>query len=116
LRGEQLERLLRPVGREHLPTARGRDEARDAEAAAELDDAPAAQARRQRLGERQPGRPELRPVRQELLLREDVLVDQRLRVRRAEQRELQPAGDHGVVYELDAGWMFWFTWNTLSGS
>src|SRR4051794_1127030 len=84
---QQSDRVLGPVRRDHLRPTRGRNERGHSEAATELDDAQAAHLR-QRLGERERGRPQLGPVRKELVVCEGVLVDQRLRHVRAQQREL----------------------------
>ena len=65
-----VDRVLRPVGGGHVALRRGRDERRDAEPAAELGDAQARRPSRQRAGERQRGRPQLGPVRQELVVGE----------------------------------------------
>src|SRR4051794_8973307 len=84
---QERDRILGPVRRDHRRPAGSRDERGDAEPAAELDE-PEATHVRQRLGERGRRRPELGPVRQELVLRERVLVDQRLGRFGAQQVEL----------------------------
>src|SRR5581483_7578713 len=78
--------------------ARGGDERRDAEAAAELDHAHPVEPLGQGAREREAGGPELGPVRQELVLGERLLVEERLRLRRPPELELdaadpEPVGD-----------------------
>jgi hypothetical protein len=53
------------------------------------------------LGECDPARPELRPVRQELVLFERLLVDQLVGARRSQQRELPP-GDLDALLDQSA--------------
>ena len=52
------------------------------------------------LREREPARPELRPVRQELLALERLLAQQRLAVARREHQQLAPGERHHVLDEL----------------
>ena len=93
---QQLDRVLRPVGGEHVGAAERRGERRQPEPTAELEDLqPAQLASRDVAGKCEAARPELGPVRQELLLVERGLVDQLLRARRAEDLEAQ------AVPELD---------------
>jgi hypothetical protein len=80
---------------------RGGD-AREAEPAAELEHAHAAQrARRERAGERDAARPELGPVRQVLLALERLLVEQVLAVARADDGEPPPAERHRLLDHVD---------------
>ena len=74
---------------------------RQPEPAAELEHAPPAQRRRaDRARERDPARPQLGPVRQELLVLERLLVEQRLAVARREQAQLAPAQCDDVLDEI----------------
>ena len=85
---EQSDRVLRPVRREHLGTTKRRRERRQPEATAELEHPTCAQLEaRDMAGKRDSARPELGPVRQELLLVERRLVDQLLCTRRPEDRQ-----------------------------
>ena len=85
---EQLDRVLRPVRREHLGAAKRRRERRQPKPTAELEHPARAQLEaRDMAGKRDSARPELGPVRQELLLVERRLVDQLLCTRRPEDRQ-----------------------------
>ena len=93
---QELDRILRPVRRENLGAAQRRGECGQPETAPELE--------YPTTGERKPGdvprkgepaRPELGPVREELLLVERRLVDQVVGARRTEDLEPEP------VPELD---------------
>jgi hypothetical protein len=50
-------------------------------------------------GEREAARPQLRPVRQELVALERGLVDQLLCVRRPQNRQTQPAGELDLLFD-----------------
>ena len=87
---EQLDRLLRPVGRENLTAAERCRERRETEPAAELEHFPAAELEARYMpGESEAAGPQLRPVREELLFVERRLVDQLLGARRPEDRKAQ---------------------------
>ena len=85
---DQLDRVLRPIRGEHLCAAQRRRERRQSQPASELEDTPPCQVA---IGdvprEGEPARPELGPVRQELLLVERRLVDQLLSARRPQNRQ-----------------------------
>ena len=83
---QQLDRVLRPVRRESVGPAQRRRERRKAEPAAELDHLAAREVEPRNVArKRESARPELRPVREELLLVERGLVNQRLGIRRAQE-------------------------------
>ena len=97
---QELDRVLRPVGREHLRTAQRRGERGQAEAAAELHDTPPAQLEARDVArEGEPARPQLGPVGQELLLVERRLVDQLVGARRPQDREPQPGGELDLLLD-----------------
>jgi len=99
VRGEQRDGILGPIGREHVGAAQRGRERRQAETGAELEDARAGKvAGRHVLRQRDAARPQLGPVRQELFLREDALVDQLLGARRTQQRQ-RPPGDEELVLD-----------------
>jgi hypothetical protein len=98
VRSKQRDRILGPVGREHVGAAERSREGRQAETRAELEDARAYElARRDVLGERDAARPQLGPVWEELLVREGVVVDQLLGARRTQQRQRPPRDDELVL-------------------
>ena len=85
--------VVRPVCREHARAAKSRRERRKPEPCTELEHAPAAKVeRRYDLRERDAARPELRPVRQELVLVEGLFVDELVGVRRPQERDA-PVGE-----------------------
>ena len=98
--GGDAHRLGRPVRRHHLGAAQRGDQRGDREAAAQLQHARRARGR-QRPGERQRARPQLGPVRQVLLVREGLLVDQRLVVARAQQPQPVAGHDHLGVHQVE---------------
>ena len=101
---QQLDRLRRPVGREHAPARERGGEARQPEPAAQLQRARAVQrAHRDAPRQRDAARPQLRPVGQELLVLEGVLVDQRLGVARAQDAEVA-AGEHDRLLDQVELW------------
>ena len=84
---QELHGLGRPVRREHLGTGERRRERRQPQAAADFEHPPAVVRQADDVtGERDPARPELGPVRDELVLPEAILVDQALGVVRAGDR------------------------------
>ena len=99
VRAQERDRVVGPVRREHVRAAERSGERRQAEARAELDHSLATDAQRGHdRCQRNAARPELRPVGQELILVEGVLVDQLVGVRRPQQRdgaarELEPLFD-----------------------
>ena len=85
---QQVNRVLRPVGREDLGAGDCCGERRQSETAAELENPQPVQLPcRDVAGEREAARPQLGPVGQELLLVEGRLVDQLLGARRPEDRQ-----------------------------
>jgi hypothetical protein len=77
------------------------DDARDAEPAAQLQRARAAQRpARDVVRERARTRPQLRPVGEELLLGERLLVEQRVAVARAQDREVQAVDRDGLLDQV----------------
>ena len=97
---QQLDRFLRPVGREHLAAAERRGERRQPEAATELENPQTLQvATGDVTRESETARPELGPVRQELLLVECRLVDQLLRARRADDLEPQAGRELDLLFD-----------------
>jgi hypothetical protein len=102
VRRRHAERVRRPVRGQHVGTAERRDDARQREPAPELDDAQPREAKlRDRAGERDRRRPQLRPVGQELLVLEGLLVEQRLRVPRSEQQQPPPADVDDFLDEVE---------------
>ena len=97
---QQLDRVLGPVDRRHRGPARGRDERRHAEPAAELDHREPVDPRSAARGRARVRRPQLRPVRHELVPGEGLLVDQLLRLARPQQRELDLADTDLLLDEL----------------
>ena len=99
---QERDRVLGPVGREHLGAAERGCEGGKPEPRAELEHAQAAHVEAGHdLGKRHAARPELRPVREELVLVEGGLVDQLVGTRRAEEAEL-PAGDRNPLFDQSA--------------
>ena len=93
---QQVDRVVRPVGRQDVGATECSGEGGQPEPAAELENPQAPYlARGEVPREGQSARPELGPVGQELLLVERLLVDQLLGARRAEDLETQ------AVPELD---------------
>ena len=93
-------------GDQSVATARRRRAPRRGSAAPARSRAPAcarraARAPRRGRAERQPARPQLRPVGQELLVLEGVLVDQRLRVARAQDVEIAPAEHDRLLHQVE---------------
>jgi len=85
---QQLDRVLGPVGGQHLGATERRGQRRESEPAAKLERAqPMQVAGRQVPRESEAARPELGPVRQELLLVERRLVDQLVGTGRPEDLE-----------------------------
>jgi len=102
VRAQERDRVLCPVGRENLGAAERGGEGRQAEAGAELEDAEAAHVdRRDVLGKGNPARPQLGPVRQELLDCERLLVDQLFGARRTEQGQ-RPTGENELLFDQSA--------------
>ena len=97
---QQLDRVVRPVRRKDVgPPERG-GERRQPEAAAELEHAQPVQLPGGDVpGEREAARPELRPVRQKLLLVERGLVDQLVRARRTEDPQAQLASELDLLLD-----------------
>ena len=93
VRAQESDGVIGPIGGEHLRPAERRRERRQPEPGTELQHAlvPHVEPGHD-FGERNPAAPELGPVRQELVVIEGVLVDQLVRVRRPQQRDL-PAGE-----------------------
>jgi aryl-alcohol dehydrogenase-like predicted oxidoreductase len=86
---EQLDGILRPVGREHVGAPERGCKRRQTKPCSELEHTRASQVERaDRLGEHDPTGPELGPVRQELLLVERRLVDQLVGARRPHEDDL----------------------------
>ena len=96
---QELDRLFGPVDRRHLCSACGGDERGQPEPAAELDHAHPVEPFRQRGDERRRRRPQLRPVRQELVVSERVLVEELLGCLRAKERERQRSDANRVLDE-----------------
>ena len=88
---QERDRVRRPVDGRDVRAARGCDERRDAEAAAELDDPRPVEPRGELVRKRETCGPELGPVGHELVLREGVFVEQRLRLVGPDERELELA-------------------------
>ena len=99
---QERDRVICPIGGEHLCAAQRGRERRKPEAGAELEHALVAHVeRRYDLRKCDAAAPELGPVRQELVLVERILVDQLVRVRRPQQRDL-PAGEVERVLDQSA--------------
>ncbi len=102
------DRLRRPVGGEHAAAGERGGDARQPEAAAELErprslQRPAADRPRQR----ERARPQLGPVREELLLLERVLVEQRLGIARPQQPQVAAVERDDLLDEVVHGpWMY----------
>ena len=77
-----------------------RHQARHAQPAAELEHA-TFDVRRERLGERPTRRPQLCPVRDELVLAEGLLVDQRVEVARPEEAQLEAGHTHRLLDQVE---------------
>jgi hypothetical protein len=89
---------------EHLGAAERGRERWEPEPGAELEHALAAHVeRRHDFGKCDPTAPELGPVRQELVVIKRILVDQLVRVRRPQQRDL-PAGELERVLDQSAAY------------
>jgi hypothetical protein len=102
VRAEERDRILCPIGREHVRASEGRGKRRQAEARAELEDSNAREiAGTDDVSEGDAARPELRPVGQELVLVEGALVDQLVGARRPQQGDL-PACDLDDVFDQRA--------------
>jgi hypothetical protein len=103
VRAQERDGVVRPVGGENLGAAdRGR-ERRQAETRAELENAPAGELEpAEDGGERDAARPELRPVGQELVLVERLLVDELVRARRPQQRQLTARDLDDLLDQSDA--------------
>ena len=102
VRAQERDSVVGPVGREDLGPAESRSKRGQAEPSAELDDTHAVELERLDVaGEREAARPELRPVRQELLLVEGRLVDQLVCARRAQERQ-RPAGELELLLDQSA--------------
>src|SRR5207237_1342612 len=85
-------------GGEHHCAAQGGGERRQAQARAELEHARAGEILlRNDSGEGDPARPQLRPVRHELVLVERLLVDEVVGARRPEQCQLSPGELEGLL-------------------
>ena len=94
-------RVGRPVGGEHAPARRGGGERGQPEPAAQLHHTPPGErAARDHARQRHRARPQLRPVRQELLLCERLLAQQRLAVARGEHEQLAPGQRDDVLDEV----------------
>ena len=90
---QERDSVVGPVGRKHVGAAERRRERRNSEPGPELEHPQAAHLEAgDRFCESDAARPELRPVRQELVLVEGGLVDQLVGARRAQERQL-PSGD-----------------------
>jgi hypothetical protein len=101
---QERDSVLGPVGRKHFGAAERRRERRKPEPRPELEHAqPAHLEAGDRFGERKAARPELRPVRKELVLVEGGFVDQLVGARRAQEREL-PAGDRERLFDQSAAY------------
>jgi signal transduction histidine kinase len=105
----QLDGVGRPVRGEHPTSGEDRRHAGKRQPAAELERAGTVQrAARHVLGERDAARPQLGPVREELLVLEGLLVEQRLAVARAQDGEVAPGEHdrllHQVVAHAREGW------------
>jgi hypothetical protein len=97
---EELDRVLGPVGREHLRAAERDRQRRQAEAAAELDDALPVQLEAGDVTrEGEPARPELGPVGEKLLLVERRFVDELLGARRPQDGEPQTGCELDLVLD-----------------
>jgi hypothetical protein len=91
VRAKERDRVLGPVGCEDVGTSKRSRERGQPEARAELDDAPTRDVERpDDARQRDPARPELGPVREELLLVEGGLVDQLVGARWAQERQRPP--------------------------
>jgi hypothetical protein len=102
VRAQERDGVVCPVGREDLGSAESRSKRGQTQSSAELDDAHAAELERLDVaGEREAARPELGPVRQELLLVEGRLVDQLVGARRAQERQ-RPAGELELLLDQRA--------------
>ena len=88
VRAQQLDRVVGPIGGDDVGAEERCSKRGQAEARAELDDPCALEPERlDEAGERNPARPELRPIREELFLVERRLVDQLVGARRAQERQ-----------------------------
>lgn len=97
---QQLYRVLCPVRCEDLGPAQSCRERRQTQAAPQLDDSQSAQLAGSHVaGESKSARPELGPVRQELLLVERRLVDQLLRARRTQDRQPQAGAELDILFD-----------------
>jgi hypothetical protein len=92
--------LLRPVRREDVGAAERSSERRQTEPAAELEHSPPCELKPGDVTrERKPTRPQLGPVWEELVLVECGLVDERLGVRRPQDRQPQAFGELDVFLD-----------------
>ena len=97
---QQLDRVLGPVRRQDVGGAKSGGESRQPEPAAELENPPPAELPRGDMArESKTARPELRPVRQELLLVERRLVDQLLGAGRTEDLDAQAGRELDLVLD-----------------
>src|SRR4051794_18136049 len=102
VRAEERDRVVGPIGREDVGAAKRCGKRGQAEPRAELDDPRAIERKRlDEATERDAARPELRPVRQELLLVERGLVDQLVGARRTQERQ-RPAGELELLLDQRA--------------
>jgi len=97
---QELDRVLGPVGREHVGAAERRGKGRQAEPAAQLEDATTTQREPGDVTrEVEPARPQLRPVGEELLLVERRLVDELFRARRPQKRQAEVRRKLDVLFD-----------------
>ena len=97
---QQLDRIVRPVRREHIGAGERGGEGRQPEPGAELENPGAAEVEAaDRPRERDAARPELGPVRQEFLLVERLLVDQLVGAGGTQQRQRVSGEPDGFFYE-----------------